>query len=343
MNATSLPATERKNWIDFMKTTSTFFIVFIHSISHIWTTASPDSSIWKISHAPFLFSRLPVLLFFMCSGCTMLKRERSVSDLLKKNIFQILKVYSFWMLLYGLKSCFSMYQEGIASIRTCFNALVKSVLFGHYHTWFIFTLISLYLITPFLYLITKNKKRTEYFLILSVIFTILIPMLQPIDAFSRLFEALSNFNMTFVTGYTLYYVAGYYITQMKWNKKYTLICALLFVISFGSACLLTMHQSIQSGTANFEIFGNFSLLAFLSTVSLFGFVRGLENISFPKIFSTLTVYGFAIYLMHPLFIEYMDCITDFKIFLAIPIFYLFCLFTCMLLNKNKFLSYLFIK
>lgn len=334
---------QQKDWINFLKATSTFFIVFIHSISHIWTGVSPNTALWKVAHFPFLFSRIPVLLFFMCSGCTMLKRERSIDDILKKNIFQIAKVYIFWMLIYGLKSCFSMYQEGLASFRTCFNALVKSVLFGHYHTWFIFTLIALYLITPFLCLIVKDKKRTEYFLLLSFIFTILIPMLQPIEAFRRLSESLANFNMTFVTGYVLYYVAGYYITQMRWTKKHTWFSFLLFIISFGSTGLITMYQSLLSGNATFEIFGNFSLLAFLCTISLFGTIRGLEHFSFPPFFSKITIYGFGIYLMHPLFIEYFNHITDFRIFILIPIFYLFCLLTCWLIGKNKLLSYLFIK
>lgn len=334
---------QHQTWIDFIKTTSTFMIVFQHSISTIWSTVSPEHILWKISHPLFLITHLPVLLFFMCSGCTMLKKERSISVLLKKNIFQILKIYCFWMLIYGLKSCISMYNEGIASFRTCFNALVKAVLFGHYHTWFIFTLIALYLITPFLYLIVQDKKRMEYFLILSIIFTILLPMLQPVDAFRRLTEALANFNMTFVTGYLLYYVAGYYISQISWTRLHTCFFVLLFIVSFSSCCLITMYQSVQTGTANFEIMGNFSLLAFLITISLFGIARGLEKVSFPPLFSKLTVYGFAIYLMHPLFLEYIKPIQDFRIFIVIPVFYLFCLFICWLLSKNKLLSSLFIK
>lgn len=333
----------RKGWLDFTKTSSTFFIVLIHSISTIWTNVSPDTMLWKISLFPFLFSRIPVMLFFMCSGSTMLEKERNISDIFKKYVFQILKIYVCWMLVYGAKSCISMYYEGVANLRTCFNAFLKAVLFGHYHTWFIFTLIALYLITPFLYFIVQNQKRTEYFLLLSVIFTILIPSLGTIDSFSRLSSALSDFNMTFVTGYVLYYVAGYYLSHREWNKRYTYISFLLFIICFGFACFICMHQSVQTGTATFEVFGNFSPLAFLSTIFLFGTIRGLEHISFPPIFSKLTVYGFGIYLMHPLFIEYIQPVTNYTIFLVIPLFYLFCLFICWFINKNKFLSALFIK
>lgn len=340
---TQITTNNQKSWINFIKTSSTFFIVFLHSISTIWTNVSPNTVLWKISLFPFLFSRLPVMLFFMCSGSTMLEKERKLSDIFKKNILSLLKIYVFWMLLYGIKSCISMYYEGVASLRTWFNALVKAILFGHYHTWFIFTLIALYLITPFLYLIVQNQKRTEYFLILSILFTILIPSLGYIESFSRLSDALSNFNMTFVTGYVLYYVAGYYLSHRTWNRRYTYISFLLFILCFCSSCFLCMHKSLQTGIADFEAFGNFSPLAFLSTMFLFGTIRGLEHISFPSVFSRLTVYGLGIYLMHPLFIEFIQPITNYKIYFVIPLFYLFCLFVCWLINKNKFLSALFIK
>lgn len=336
-------ASGRKTWIDATKVLSTFMILFIHTVSNTWSTTPVDTVLWKVSHAPFLFARCCVMVFFMCSGSTIFNRERSFSDMLKKNIFQLVKVYSCWMLIYGLKSCISMYQEGLASIRTCFNALVKAVLFGHYHTWFVFTLVTLYLITPFLYLILQSKKNQEIFLGLSILFTILIPSLRYIDSFSRLSDSLDNFNMTFVTGYVLYYVAGYYLTNLDWKPKYTYLSLLCFIGSFGTAYYLTMQESVKLQAPWFEIFTNFSPLAFLVTVSFFGIMRGMEQVKFPSFIAKLSPYGFAIYLMHPLFIEFTNRFSGVGIFIVIPLFYLFCLCICLLLSKNKILSYLFLK
>lgn len=333
----------RKSWIDFTKVLSTFMILCIHSISSIWTTTPPDTVLWKLSHGPFLFARCCVMLFFMCSGSTIFKKERSISDILQKNIFQLLKIYSCWMIIYGLKSCLSMYNDGLASFRTCFNALIKSIIFGQYHTWFVFTLVMLYLITPFLYLIVQNPKNTQYFLFLSVIFTIFIPALRSIGFLNRLSDSLANFNMSFVTGYVIYYIAGYYITEKKWKPQYTYISIFLFIASFGTAYYITMHHSILAGVAGFEIFTNFSPLAFLVTVSFFGIMRGMEHIIFPPIITRLTTYGLAIYLMHPLFLEFINPIKDFKIFIVIPLFYIFCIIICWLLSKSKILSFLFLK
>ena len=333
----------RKTWIDATKVLSTFMILFIHSVSNTWTTTPVDNLLWKVSHAPFLFARCCVMLFFMCSGSTIFNRERSLSDILKKNIFQLLKVYSCWMLIYGLKSCISMYQEGLANIRTCFNALVKAVIFGQYHTWFVFTLVMLYLITPFLYQILRTRKNTENFLVLSILFTILIPSLRYFDSFSRLSDSLDNLNMTFVTGYVLYYVAGYYITELDWKPKYTFISSFCFIGSFSVAYYLTMRESVTLQAPWFEIFTNFSPLAFLVTVSFFGIMRGMEHVQFPPFIAKLSPYGFAIYLMHPLFIEFINQFSGIRIFAVIPLFYLFCLTICYVINKNKILSYLFIK
>ena len=149
--------------------------------------------------------------------------------------------------------------------------------------------------------------------------------------------------MTFVIGYILYYVAGYYISELEWKPIYSHISVFLFIISFGAAYILTSYKSAQTGIASFDIFGNFSFLAFLSTISFFGIIRGLESFTFPRIISQLTSLGFGIYLMHPLFIEYLQPVTGYKIFLIIPLFYLFCTLICHLLNKWKVTSFFFIK
>ena len=101
-NSQNLPT--HKGWIDLIKVIAAFMVLFQHSASPLWTSAAPNTLLWKSIHIPFIFSRIAVLLFFMCSGSTMLQKERRISIILKKNILQLLKVYFFWMLIYQCHS-----------------------------------------------------------------------------------------------------------------------------------------------------------------------------------------------------------------------------------------------
>ena len=332
-----------KFWIDFTKAVAAFMVLFQHSISHIWTSTSPDSLLWKTSHFPFIFSRIAVLLFIMCSGATILQKERTPYSILRHNIFPLLKVYFSWMMIYGIYECILLYKDDIHSFQTYLNAIIKSVLFGHYHTWFIFTIIGLYLITPFLYPIIRNLESTKYFLILSMVFTIVIPALRSFPFLDRLSDNLSNFNMNFVLGYILYYVLGYYISCRGWNKQYQLICFIVFLISYSLSSLLTFYFSMEKNMATQELLGDFSILTFLTTISFFSLLKSLENYKFFPIFSKIAYLGLALYLMHPIFLVFIQMITDFKIFIVIPVFYVFCIIICYLISKNKLLSHFLLK
>ena len=158
------------------------------------------------------------------------------------------------MLVYGIVSCVSLYQDNLASFRTCVNALVKSLIFSQYHTWFILTLLSLYLITPFLCQIVRDKESMHFFLILSVIFTLFLPCLNSFGFLDRLTNTLNNFNMHFVYGYVLYYVAGYYLTTLPRKKIYNYIAIFFLLISFGSTYLYSMNVSITSSEPYQKIF-----------------------------------------------------------------------------------------
>lgn len=343
MNTNTTITTPRDNWIDSIKIFSTLLIFFNHGLPHVWSTYPMDTITWKLVHCFFLLSRVAVPLFFICSGAGMLRKEHSFSQIFYKNIFQLLKIYICWMLIYGVVSCISLYQENLASLHTCVNALVKSVLFGQYHTWFIFTLLSLYMITPFLYLITRTRENMQYFLFLSLIFTVFIPMLNSFDFLSRLTNTLDNFNMYFVYGYILYYVAGYYLSTVCWKKIYSYIAIAVFITSFGFAYMYSINVSISSGTPYQHIFSEFSPFLCLTVLSVYGIFRGFE-IRFPsELTKPLLSFGFALYLMHPLFLKYVKQISGPQVFPAVIVLYFSCIFICFIVSKSRILSKLFLK
>lgn len=302
--------TDRKKkllWMDLIKVFAAFLVVMQHSISSSFTTLPVNSREWMVVNCIFMISRMGVPIFIMCSGAGILAREHSVKEIWQRNILMLLKVYVAWMAVFGIKEVCGIWINGEnASLRVMINAFIKSILFGGYHTWFIFTLLGLYAITPFLYLIVQKKENLCYFLVLSIIFTVILPIFSGIEWLSRLFAVADNINMHFVVGYSLYFVIGYFISTYM-DRRWEKYAAVIFILSAVTAYVWSVLVSLDTGTANQEAYGLFSPCGFVMNTCLailfqkyFGNKR--ESIILNKI-ATLQQYGIAVYLVHVIFVE----------------------------------------
>lgn len=298
-------------WIECIRVFSAFLVVMQHSLSGVWTTLPPETWEWRVVNAAFLLSRCAVPVFFMCSGMGMLEKERSPESIFKKNIWKVLRLYVLWMLVYGVRDSISLVREGHGSVRTIINAFLKDILFGQYHTWFIMTLIGLYLITPFLYEIVRREKYLKYFLALSVLFTVILPAIGGIEGFERLNAAFETVNMRFVTGWVMYYVLGYYLSRITWScgrKRAAAIAGAVFLFSYLSAFLISSIMSAGGGEAVQTAYGEFAPLGLLINGSLLMLFRiGIPSGEAKKWVVRLGSCGGGIYLMHPLLLPVAAC------------------------------------
>lgn len=301
-------STQRLLWIDVLKILSAFFIVLHHSIASEWIRALDNAKTptWYLLNFLFEISEIGLPIFFLCSGAVMLNKERSLRRIYQHSLVSVIKVYFFWMLIYGAKECLSLIANNHASARTLVNAMIKNVLFGQYHTWFIPTLLGLYIITPILYLIVQNRDMGRYFILLSVLFTILIPLVEEMDSSGRLANAFADVNMHFCVGYSLYFVLGYYIATTKQTSKTDL---LVFLVSTCAAFLISNHRAfLGAGGDTQSVYTEFSLLGFLMCTSLFFFFKrtgdrwSAMSDTARRLVAALSRYGIAVYLMHPLFL-----------------------------------------
>lgn len=294
-------------WMDVIKVFSTFLIVMQHSISYSFTTLPVSDYEWKIMNFIFMISRMGVPVFIMCSGAGMLSRERTIKEIWSKNIFELLKVYVGWMAVLGVWDVIQIWIRGEnANLRVMVNAFIKSILFGKYHTWFIFTLLGLYAITPFLYKIVQQKEYLIYYLLLSIVFTIILPVFSGVEQLDRLMAVADSINMHFVVGYSLYFTAGYFICwcmERRWEKY----AEIVFLLSVVTAYVSSVFMSLETGIANQEAYGLFSPIGFLMSVSLMMLFKkyiGEERKSgFINGIAALQKYGIAIYLFHEIFVE----------------------------------------
>ena len=144
--------------------------------------------------------------------------------------------------------------------------------------WFIYLIVGLYLIVPLLRLWVRdeNKKYVEYFIILSLVFTYILPQIISIGRnYSDLFETLNNVMenklcLKYVGGYTTYFILGWYINNHEINNKkiiYTLGVAGLLVSIFGTYIL-----SVTTGRS-LEMHDELSLNVLFPSIATFLFVK----------------------------------------------------------------------
>ena len=125
--------------------------------------------------------------------------------------------YIFWSLVYCIKDKFIKDIKLNEFILNFINFID-----GHYHLWFLFFIIILYMMVPFLLLIVKNRVLLNYFLILSFISTFLF---QNIILYSKYFikkniieimeKIYSKLNNKYISGNIFYFILEYYLNKVN--------------------------------------------------------------------------------------------------------------------------------
>ncbi len=249
-----------------MRVLAAFLIVMQHSLALEWVRLIQQNTQTITSlviHTLFVLSKAAVPIFFMLSGMGMLRRQRSISEIYSGRILPVIRIYAAWMLVYGIRDAMNA-----SSLRIGIGALIKPVLFGQYHTWFIATLIGLYAITSPLYAICSRKELERYFLVLSSLFTFILPVIQRVSD-ERWAHVLTDFNMNFVVGYVFYYMLGAYLGSIQVNRVLSFISPAGFVLAWGIGAGYSAYLSVSVGPDCQTVFTEFSVIGLLIAMSFF--------------------------------------------------------------------------
>ena len=211
---------------------------------------------------------------------------------------------------------------------------------GAHHLWFMYTIIELYLIAPFLGKLLERLSNREilFFLVISIFLTQFKDSL--IGGFRIEVDFIQRLGSDFLGGYLNFFVIGYLLIYRRINLSLLSSLALfLFPILF--SLLRELHKSEFIGVFHWY---SSSLSILLSSVGLLSLIRiAFENTQKSIFIEGISLYSFGIYLSHYIFIYIFKEIIDFSIFsfwerlivLYIPSFVSAYIFTW-LLSKNKY-------
>lgn len=293
---------ERIFYLDILRIVATFAVIMLHVAAQNWDMVPVNTSAWRSFNFYDAIVRWAVPVFVMMSGVLMLGSERSLSQIFQKNILRIVVAFCAWSAFYTLLRQFT---EGGTALH-----FISRFLRGEYHLWFLYLIVGLYLVVPFLQKIVASVELSKYFLLLSLVFTILIPQAVSLVAlFSEEAAGLihniitERMNFYFTLGYVGYFVLGYFLTHSRIGKRAELMIYLLGAGGFGLTIGGTAYLAGQTGLPNQLFYGYLTGNVLCESLAVFVFFqkhcsRGQKHVKMKKICAVGAEYSFGAYLSH---------------------------------------------
>lgn len=318
-------------WMEYLRIVSAFAVVLLHIVAlriKDWTVYEDYYVPLAVYHA---LVRFAVNGFLMITGALMLRpdKEITVEKIVKKYVPKVLILFIFWSAAYAFATYFPDVMAGkTVNARTVVNKLIM----GHYHLWYLYMLAGLYLLLPFLREIAKNKKLTEYFLILGMILYLLPNFLQILaPTLSSTLKTVIDTKMLspFVKGYSVVYcLAGFYLTYYEikpWLKKMIYICGTLGIV-YGAVGGVLFSRAQGSPTQLTYNTNTLNIAFYSAAVFLFFFsVCGKKRYSERKnkIICKLGECSLGVYLLHPFFVDRLTVpvfeLVNYKCMAVVPV------------------------
>ncbi len=273
-------------WIDILRTIGIISIILLHIMGNTINTYHLSNNTYPIFINLLYFS---IPLFIMLSGMYFLNKDISIKEMFHKYILRIFLVLIIFGSFYSLLELIFLNK----SLSLSYIPLIlKNILTGNLwaHMWYLYLVLALYIITPFLRIITKNITKQDYqiLLIILFIFTILIPEINYI------FKTNIAFFIP-LSVYLFYYFYSAYLTKYNFSNKYKIISYILGIIAI---ILIILKVNIFALTYT-------SLLPFLISNLIFIIFMNKEynNKVLTKISNLIGKSCLGIYLIHQFFIN----------------------------------------
>lgn len=295
-------------YIDFIRVLAMFLVVLAHSCASR-LEHGVGSVDWNIVHSLVIITEVAVPLFFMISGSTILNspKTRSIRYLFKHRLPKILVPFIIW-------SIITAYVAWQIDGTYTFHSFMQSIL-SMYHQpviiayWFIYPLISLYLLSPLLKAMVDSLSSTglTYLLILWFVFMMIIPAIIPVlpSDIRVYFKAYSMSKIVF-SSYLGYFLLGYKLSQEKHRKTNWIVGILLILILFA----INIEIGLIDNKSLWKILNIFSIgsVPFIAGL-IFVVLRSFENKYhhwFSKLIEILAPLTYGVYLIHGLVIDIVE-------------------------------------
>lgn len=301
----------RVAFADLLRVFAAIAVIVLHLAGSQMGVVAVTSQSWQVFNLYDGLVRWCVPVFVMLSGMFLLDPGRGLplSKLLFHNCLRILVCLLFWGGVYAVVGACA--AGGRFTWARFWNAILASLRGDtHYHLWFLYVILGLYLVTPILRAFCRGASQGDFhwFFLLAFLFASLLPIsfqLWP-NATAVLHAWYDKLGVQLVMGYVGYYVAGYYLRAYTIGR---LAEAIIYVLGVLGAVVTVWGTAVLSRGAGGlvdTLYGYFSpnVCAFaVAVVVLFRYVLGVsDERSRRQRLGGVARLSFGIYLVHDLFI-----------------------------------------
>lgn len=290
-------------YFDHLRLIACLAVIFMHTAAGP-LRQEPNGS-WYVTNLVTSLAFPAVPLFLMMSGYLLLTDEKTadVSVLLRHRLPRLLVPFLFWngaAILWTLHLEDNLTLAGIAAKAV--SSLHQPVMV---HFWYLYTLLALYVLSPFLYAAMQNLSRSAHVLVFSVLCLVSVQAmgraLVP-EPFDRLFQIDLLQKMQLLGGHLCTFLLGYYLGTGEKRVPnwllWTVAALCLTVISVGTWRLTAMtgtyDQTFQSQNAGFEV---------VLAACIFLLFRQNCRRPLPRLLKPAVRLALPIYLSHNLFLS----------------------------------------
>lgn len=287
----------RLEYIDALRAFACFLVVLTHSSM---PSATGTDGFWKYSIS--FISSPATQIFFAISGALLIKPDIRPGAFLKKRLLRLLPPVVFWsvitMVVYASLGK-SSWEEAIWRIVL----LPFQPVIGIY--WFIYVIIGLYFLTPILsgFIVKASRRSIEFYLLLWSI-TLILPLLNSLNIpyWTTYMTNGSYYHaLVYFGGYAGFFLLGYYLKTypIRIRKDWRFVSIVLGCL----VCLLiSFYLKLMGKEVNPGDYLNIAQLFY--TAFLFVVFQNLpKTVLQYRIWHTISVYSFGIYLLHPIIVR----------------------------------------
>jgi len=288
-------------WLDAARVVSILAVVFLHVSATVVTGRDVGSTDWWYGNVYDSLVRWCVPVFIMISGALLLggdKRE-SASAFYRKRMTRIFVPLVVWTVVFlfwrGEHAAFSMAELSLA-------AVLRRIASGkpHYHMWFLFMIVSLYLFTPFIRILVRHAVRAELWLLAGLLFA--VAALH--EAFGIFVDRGVSLFVFWFLSYLPYFLCGHLIA----TSDRTVPGRGLWAVFGGSVLLTALGCYLLSGARGLQegmyFYAYLSVTVIPMSLSLMWLLktRSFDGAS-AGLFRRLSELTLGVYLIHPVFLE----------------------------------------
>lgn len=297
----------RIGWLDISRVLAIVMVVFTHSHEQAWINDTFTASLF------YSIDRLGVPIFLMISGGLILERVKNMDifTFYKKRIPQfiiLLVVYSVAtnvvMLYFSGEGFIASVIKSVIDYNGIWNTDEKlGVYGGARQMWYMYSIIQLYLVAPFVARLLGNLSNKQ--ILLFVFFCVLFSQFKgTLSGYGYHSEFLNKLGWDLTGPYVSYFVLGYLIVTRRIfdniPKATSILVSSIVLVSL-TIILIKSDLAFNKLKPEFHWYST-SLFIMLSSIALFILLKNIfQNIE-VECFKVISMCSFGVYLSHYAFI-----------------------------------------